>query len=96
MPLVNVRYWLTLFDTKKLFGVPQRRVIELARKIHFIERTPSALQATFGRSLGASVTDSLFALSGGSIPDVKRADAIGLLAHLGNEWSNENVDAASS
>jgi hypothetical protein len=76
VPLVNVRKWLDLLisgghiDTRSA-----ARLLEAARRMFYADRSEERLLSAWRETVTASKLQQLLAASGGSITDVKAADA---------------------
>ncbi len=76
VPMVDVEYWMEQASAAGLIGNRERaRLLKLARTIFFADRSPDRLLDAARRAIGGDTLDSLLACCGGTIPNVKAADA---------------------
>jgi hypothetical protein len=76
VPMVDVEYWMEQASAAGLIGNKERaRLLKLARNIFFADRSPDKLLDAVRRAIGGDTLDSLLAYCGGTIPNVKAADA---------------------
>jgi len=76
VPMVDLEYWMEQASAAGLVAGRERSaLLKAARNMFFAERTPDALMHTLRGAVGGEMLDSLLAFSGGSIPNVKSADA---------------------
>jgi TfuA protein len=76
VPMVDLEYWMEQASAAGLIAGRERSLLlKTARNIFFADRTPDALMQTLRGAVGDDMLDSLLAFSGGSIPNVKSADA---------------------
>jgi hypothetical protein len=77
VPIVDLEYWMELAGAAGLIGNRQRSVLlKVARNIFFADRTLDTLTEALRVAVGDGTIDSLLAFSGGTIPNVKSADAV--------------------
>jgi hypothetical protein len=76
VPIVDLEYWMELTSAAGLIGNRERSlVLKIARNIFFADRTLDTLTEALRTAVGGDTIDSLLAFSGGTIPNVKSADA---------------------
>lgn len=76
VPIVDLEYWMELAGAAGLIGNRERSLLlKTARKIFFADRTLDTLTQALRAAVGGDTIDSLLAFSGGTIPNVKSADA---------------------
>jgi TfuA protein len=76
VPIVDLEYWMEQTSAAGLTRSRERAVLlKVARNIFFAERTLDRLMGALRRAIGGSMLDSLLAISGGTIPNVKSIDA---------------------
>ena len=76
VPIVDLEYWMQQACAAGLIGNRESSLLlKIARKIFFADRTPERLMTALRGALGGGTIDSLLAFSGGTIPNVKSADA---------------------
>jgi hypothetical protein len=83
VPLVNVRRWLD--ERLEACDVTTRQaqaLLRIARGVFYADRTPERLLAAWERAIGPHELRRLLRKSGGSITDVKAADAALALARV--------------
>lgn len=77
VPMVDVEYWVERGAEAGLIrGKEKTLLLKAARSIFFADRTADMLMEPLCRAIGSQTIESLLAFSGGTIPDVKRLDAI--------------------
>jgi TfuA protein len=77
VPMVDVEYWLEQASAAGLIVDKERaRLLTVARKLFFADRTVDRLMIALRRSRGGDLLDKLLAFSGGTIPSVKSLDAL--------------------
>lgn len=77
VPMVDVEYWMKQALAAGLIADQQRTTaLKAARKIFFAERTSEKLLDALRDAIGAPLLALLLEQSGGTIPNVKRADAV--------------------
>jgi hypothetical protein len=77
VPIVDLEYWMELAGAAGLIGNRERSLLlKVARNIFFADRTLDTLTEALRVALGGDTIDSLLAFSGGTIPNVKSADAM--------------------
>jgi hypothetical protein len=77
VPVVDLEYWMEQASAAGLIGNRERSLLlKIARNMFFADRTPDALTEALRIALGSDTIDSLLAFSGGTIPNVKSADAM--------------------
>jgi hypothetical protein len=77
VPIVDLEYWMEQACTAGLIGNRERSLLlKIARNIFFADRTLDTLTEALRVAIGSDTIDSLLAFSGGTIPNVKRADAM--------------------
>jgi hypothetical protein len=76
VPMVDVEYWMEQASVAGLIGNRERaRLLKAVRDIFFADRSLDRLMDAARRAIGADTLDSLLACCGGTIPNVKAADA---------------------
>ena len=76
VPIVDLEYWMEQAGAARLIGNRQRSLLlKVARNIFFADRTLDTLTEALRVAVGGDTIDSLLAFSGGTIPNVKSADA---------------------
>jgi TfuA protein len=76
VPIVDLEYWMELACAAGLIGNRERSLLlKVARNIFFADRTLDTLTEALRVAVGGDTIDSLLAFSGGTIPNVKSADA---------------------
>jgi hypothetical protein len=76
VPMVDVEYWMEQASAAGLIGSRERtRLLKALRNIFFADRSLDRLMDAARRAIGGDTLDSLLASSGGTIPNVKAADA---------------------
>jgi hypothetical protein len=76
VPIVDLEYWMELTCAAGLIGNRERcLLLKIARNIFFADRTLDTLTEALRVAVGGETIDSLLAFSGGTIPNVKSADA---------------------
>lgn len=76
VPLVNVRYWLHYLETSEYIGPAKASLLfRRARRLFYADRSETRLLAEWASIIGPAEIDQLLLASGGSITDVKAADA---------------------
>jgi hypothetical protein len=77
IPIVDLEYWMELAGAAGLIGNRERSLLlKIARNIFFADRTLDTLMEALRVAVGGDRIDSLLAFSGGTIPNVKSADAV--------------------
>jgi hypothetical protein len=77
VPIVDLEYWTEQASAAGLIGNRERRLLlKAARNIFFADRTLDTLTKALRAAVGGDTMDSLLAFSGGTIPNVKCADAM--------------------
>jgi TfuA protein len=77
VPMVDVEYWMEQAAAAGLIADRERTLLlKTARKIFFAERTEERLMESLRRAVGAPTLEQVLAFSGGTIPNVKHADAL--------------------
>jgi TfuA protein len=76
VPVVDLEYWMEQAGAAGLIDRRGRsRLLKIARNIFFADRTPKRLMEALRDAFDNDMIDSLLAFSGGTIPNVKSADA---------------------
>jgi hypothetical protein len=76
VPIVDLEYWMEQAGAAGLIGNRERSLLlKIARNIFFADRTLDTLTEALRVAVGGDTMDSLLAFSGGTIPNVKSADA---------------------
>ena len=76
VPIVDLEYWMEQAGAAGLIDNRGRSVLlKTARNIFFADRTLDRLMEALRGAFGDGTIDSLLAFSGGTIPNVKSADA---------------------
>jgi TfuA protein len=76
VPMVDVEYWMEqVFAAGRIGSKERTAVLKVARKLFFADRTPDRLMDALRRAIGGDTLDSLLVFSGGTLPNVKAADA---------------------
>jgi hypothetical protein len=76
VPMVDVEYWMEQASAAGLIGNRERtRLLKVVRDIFFADRSLDRLMDAVRRAVGGDTLDSLLAYCGGTIPNVKAADA---------------------
>lgn len=76
VPMVDLEYWMDQASAAGLIPNKEKAgLLKLARNIFFADRTPDRLMDELRRAIGGEALDALLAFSGGTIPNVKSADA---------------------
>jgi TfuA protein len=77
VPLVNIEYWLTLPAFRAVTTSIERSEIRRRnRAIFFSDRAPDVVDLICRDVLGKGRFDRLLSVCGGSLPDIKRIDAV--------------------
>jgi TfuA protein len=77
VPIVDLEYWMEQASAAGLIGNRERRLLlKVARNIFFADRSLDTLTEALRVAVGDGTIDSLLAFSGGTIPNVKSADAV--------------------
>lgn len=76
VPMVDLEYWMDRASAAGLIPNKEKALLlKLARNIFFADRSPDRLMDELRRAIAGDTLDSLLAFSGGTIPNVKYADA---------------------
>ena len=76
VPMVDVEYWMEqVFAAGLIRNKERAAVLKAARTLFFADRAPDRLMDALRRAIGSDTLDSLLVFSGGTIPNVKSADA---------------------
>jgi hypothetical protein len=76
VPMVDVEYWMEQVFAAGLIGDRERRrLLKAVRNIFFADRSLDRLMDTARRAIGGDTLDALLEGCGGTIPNVKAADA---------------------
>ena len=76
VPMVDVEYWMEQASATGLIGNRERaQLLKAVRNIFFADRSLDRLMDAARRAIGSDKLDTLLACCGGTIPNVKAADA---------------------